>query len=68
MTGSATISDTQEADLLAGLWYINIHTSMFPGGEIRGQVQAQVVPIPAAAWLLVSGLCSLLTLRQSRRN
>ena len=36
--GSATISDGQEADLLAGLWYINYHTAACGGGEIRGQV------------------------------
>jgi hypothetical protein len=36
--GSATITDGQEVDLLAGLWYINYHTSACGGGEIRGQV------------------------------
>lgn len=36
--GSATINAGQESDLLDGLWYINIHTSHSPGGEIRGQV------------------------------
>ncbi len=30
----------QVADLKAGLWYYNIHTSTNPGGEIRGQVTA----------------------------
>lgn len=56
--GSTTISDAQETDLLAGLWYINIHTDQFPGGEIRGQVN--VVPIPAAVWLFGSGLIGLI--------
>lgn len=37
-TGSATVSAAQEADILAGLYYVNIHTSMFTGGEIRGQL------------------------------
>ena len=29
----------KEDSLLAGLYYINIHTPMFPGGEIRGQLE-----------------------------
>jgi hypothetical protein len=36
--GSATLTDAQAADLLAGRYYINIHTAANPGGEIRGQV------------------------------
>jgi hypothetical protein len=36
--GSALLTDAQAADLLAGKYYINIHTYTFPGGEIRGQV------------------------------
>ena len=36
--GSATLTDAQAADLLAGRYYINIHTAAHPGGEIRGQV------------------------------
>ncbi|PWJ57758.1 CHRD domain-containing protein [Dyadobacter jejuensis] len=28
----------KEADLLAGRYYVNIHTAMNPGGEIRGQI------------------------------
>ena len=38
VTGSATITASQEADMLAGLWYVNIHSSNFPLGEIRGQI------------------------------
>ena len=36
--GSATLTDNQAADLLAGKWYANIHTSANPGGELRGQM------------------------------
>ena len=36
--GSATLTDAQAADLMAGKYYINIHTAANPGGEIRGQV------------------------------
>lgn len=55
--GSAVLSAGQASDLLAGLWYINIHSTFAPGGEIRGQVQ--VVPVPAAALLFASGLIGL---------
>ena len=36
--GSATLTDAQAADLLAGKWYVNVHTEANKGGEIRGQV------------------------------
>jgi hypothetical protein len=36
--GSATLTDAQAADLMAGKWYVNIHTAANKGGEIRGQV------------------------------
>jgi hypothetical protein len=36
--GSATLTDTQAADLMAGKWYFNVHTEANKGGEIRGQV------------------------------
>ena len=36
--GSATLTDAQAADLVAGKYYINVHTAANPGGEIRGQV------------------------------
>ena len=37
--GSATLTDAQAADLMAGKYYINIHTPAHQGGEIRGQVE-----------------------------
>jgi CHRD domain len=36
--GSATLTDAQAAGLLAGKWYVNVHTEANKGGEIRGQV------------------------------
>lgn len=36
--GEATLTDAQAADLLAGRWYVNVHTRAHPGGEIRSQV------------------------------
>lgn len=32
------LTSAQEDALLDGLVYVNIHTALFPGGEIRGQV------------------------------
>lgn len=33
-----SVTETQIADLLAGQWYINVHTDMYPDGEVRGQI------------------------------
>ena len=38
VTGTATLTDAQMADLEAGKLYVNVHTAANPGGEIRGQV------------------------------
>lgn len=47
-SGSGTLTPAQVTGALNLLTYVNIHTSLFPGGEIRGQL----VPEPMAAWLL----------------
>ena len=36
--GSATLTDAQATDLMAGKMYVNVHTAANPGGEIRAQV------------------------------
>jgi YD repeat-containing protein len=41
LQGSATLTDAQAADLMAGKWYVNIHTANNPNGEIRGQLLAR---------------------------
>ena len=38
---SVALDATQLADLNAGLYYVNLHTASFPGGEIRGQLIKQ---------------------------
>ena len=38
LEGSATLTDAQAADLMAGKWYVNVHTAANKGGEIRGQL------------------------------
>lgn len=43
------ISATNVNGIKNGLAYINLHNSVFPGGEIRGQLAAVAVP-EAATW------------------
>ena len=38
---STALDAAQEADLMANLYYVNIHTTAYPGGEIRGQLIKQ---------------------------
>ncbi len=40
VTNTIQLSEAQEADMLAGKWYYNVHTAANGGGEIRGQVAA----------------------------
>jgi hypothetical protein len=37
--GQAPLTDAQAAEMVAGLWYVNIHTARYPGGEVRGQLE-----------------------------
>lgn len=41
LEGKATITPAQAADLLAGKWYLNLHTAANPGGEVRAQMIAR---------------------------
>jgi subtilisin family serine protease len=38
MVGSETLAEAQVADLMNHLYYVNVHTSAYPAGEIRGQM------------------------------
>ncbi|MCH8805516.1 MAG: CHRD domain-containing protein [Planctomycetes bacterium] len=58
--GNAPITTAQATDLLNGLWYVNIHTTNFPGGEIRGQV------VPEPSTLAMMGLAAVAVLRRRR--
>jgi len=41
ITGTATLTDAQVAELQAGKYYVNVHTAANRGGEIRGQITAK---------------------------
>ena len=66
--GSATLTPIQETNLLSGDWYVNVHTTNFAGGEIRGQVIVNPVPIPAAVWLFGSGLLGLIGIARRKKT
>ena len=56
-------AETKEAELLAGKWYINIHTSNNGGGEMRGFL---TVPEPTSIGLLGLGTCVLGLIRRRK--
>jgi hypothetical protein len=47
MTGTVGYLQADEGAILAGRWYVNLHTAANPGGEIRGQLSPRVVPMDA---------------------
>ncbi|HEY4761413.1 MAG TPA: CHRD domain-containing protein [Thermoguttaceae bacterium] len=53
VTGSSAITSSQGTDLIAGLWYVNIHSDRGSQGEIRGQV-VNDVPEPSTIVLLIT--------------
>lgn len=69
VTAQGGTTSSAEADLAAGIAagkaYLNIHTSLFPGGEIRGFLD----PVPEPSTLLLAGaaLASLTLLRRRRQ-
>lgn len=44
------LTAAQVADLMAQLWYVNIHTNVYPGGEIRGQIYLDATPARPTTW------------------
>ena len=53
-------SSTFLGTLTAGLGYVNVHTALFPGGEVRGQlIQVTAVPEPSTYAMLLAGIAAL---------
>lgn len=61
--GSQTLTDTQEQQVLSGLWYVNVHSVTYPAGEIRGQV---FIPEPSSLSLAALGLAGAYGWRRRR--
>ncbi len=60
ITGNGVLTSAQVTGMLAGLTYVNVHSTFKPGGEIRGQV------VPAPASLAAFGLVTLAGARRRR--
>ena len=56
ISGTGTFTSGQASDLFAGLYYINIHSTVESGGEIRGQLTA--IPEPSS-YAMIVGLLGL---------
>src|SRR5205807_1941406 len=65
--GTAASADAAlESGLAAGEAYLNIHSTVVPGGEIRGFLEPAAVPEPASITLLGAGALCLIVCGRHR--
>lgn len=62
ITANITFSSTQAGELMQGRYYINVHTSGNPSGEMRGFLNP--VPEPGTSAMLALGAMGLLARRR----
>jgi hypothetical protein len=55
-TGTVQINAADLPDLLNQGMYVNIHTQIFPGGEIRGQVRVSATSVEPGTWGSIKNL------------
>lgn len=66
--GTGVLLDAnQQGNLLDGNWYVNVHTEMFGGGEIRGQVIVTLIPEPATSCMAAVAFLSMVSLVRRKR-
>ncbi len=66
--GSVSLTPDLQTALLASDLYMNIHSSTFPGGEIRGQLIPTPTAVPEPASVALTGLGALGLLAFRRRS
>lgn len=50
------VNPAQVAELMAGNLYVNIHTTVFTAGEIRGNLHLSITPVEPSTWGRIKAL------------